>query len=322
MMLSIVIPVYNEGKGVQVALDATVSVMSSQLPQLDFEVIFVDDGSRDDSFAHLSSLCARFPYVRVIRLASNCGSHMAIRAGLEHSHGDAACFLACDLQEPPSLIPPMLDALETPVQIVWAVRRTRRDSWQSRMFAKGFYGLARLVVSKNLPPTGASMFLLGSDALKAVRLYGERNLTLEGLFATMGFRQAFVGYDREMRRFGRSKWTLAKRLKLFADFFVGYSYTPIRLMSYLGMGLAVLGFLYALLVVFNRIFLSTPIEGWTSLMVVVLVIGGVQMTMMGVVGEYVWRTLDEARARPRYIIDTVLQTPRPREPTGDRVDMA
>jgi dolichol-phosphate mannosyltransferase len=306
MTISVVVPVYNEGDSVRTAHDAIVGVLTSQLPHVEFEIVFVDDGSQDDSFIHLSSLCSQYPYVRVIKFVSNSGSHMAIRAGLEHARGDVACFIACDLQDPPEVIPIMLKSLVSPAQIVWAVRGSRQDSLWSQLFAKLFYALARLLVSKNIPPSGASMFLLGADVLKAVRLYTERNLTLEGLFATMGFKQTYVQYERQARRVGHSKWTLGKRLKLFADFFVGYSYTPIRLMSYLGMGIAAWGFIYALVVMLSNILFSIPVAGWMSLVAIVLVIGGIQMTMMGIIGEYVWRTLDETRSRPRYIIDTIL----------------
>ena len=303
MKLSVVVPVYNESGGVRTACEAVVNVLNSQLPQVEYELIFVDDGSQDDSFTHMSELSTQCPSVRVIKFAANCGSHMAIRAGLEHATGDVACFLACDLQEPPELIPTMLALLINPVQIVWAVRSSRQDSLCSRLLAKTFYNLARLIVSKNIPPSGASMFMLGGGALTALRHYQERNLTLEGLFATMGFKQAFVQYERKARQDGKSKWTLGKRLKLFADFFVGYSYAPIRFMSYLGIAIATLGFIYALILILRRVLLSNPIEGWTSLVVVVLVMGGIQMIMMGIIGEYIWRTLDETRARPRYIIE-------------------
>jgi dolichol-phosphate mannosyltransferase len=231
---------------------------------------------------------------------------MAIRAGLEYAHGEIACFLACDLQDPPELIPVALNHLVQPVQVVWAVRNSRQDSLPSRLFAGAFYGIARLLVSKNIPPAGASMFVLGSSALKALRSYKERNLTLEGAFATMGFKQAHIWYDRKARQFGKSRWTIAKRLKLFADFFVGYSYAPIRFMSYLGMVVAAFGFLYVAIIVANKLFFSVPVEGWSSLMVIVLLLGGIQMLMMGIIGEYVWRSLDESRSRPRYMIDVIL----------------
>jgi polyisoprenyl-phosphate glycosyltransferase len=306
MKISVIVPVYNEGASVRAAHDEIVRTLRSRTPNLEFEVVFVDDGSDDDTFSHLEGLCRRHRHVRAIRLLGNCGSHMAIRAGLEHARADVACFLACDLQDPPELIPTLLEALRDPVQIVWAVHSARQGRWLSRLLSSTFSALARIVVPSNHPPRGASMFLLGPRALKAVQLHQERNLALGGLCAAMSFKQASVRYERRARLAGTSKWTLTKRLKLFADFFVGYSYAPIRLMSYLGMLVACLGFLYAVLVVVNRTFLSTPIEGWSSLMVVVLLIGGLQMTMMGIMGEYVWRTLDEARARPRYIIETIL----------------
>jgi len=302
----VVVPVYNEGTAVIAARDAIASIFDSQLPGVDFEIVFVDDGSRDDSFHHLAVLAARYPNVRVIKLSNNCGSHMAIRVGLEHVHGDCACFVPCDLQDPPDLIPTMLAGLVEPVKIVWAVRSSREDTLGSRILSRVFFFLGRLLVSRNLAPTGASMFLIGPDVLKSVKLYREKNLTLDGLFATMDVRHAYVPYSRQARKMGVSKWTLGKRLKLFADFFVGYSYIPIRAMSYLGILLSVLGFLYACLVLVNRLFFNSPIQGWTSLMMVVLIIGGFQMTMTGIIGEYLWRVLDEVRGRPRYVIETFL----------------
>jgi dolichol-phosphate mannosyltransferase len=306
MKISVIVPVYNEGESVRYAYEAIANVLQTQIPQWEYEILFVDDGSQDDSFVHLTELCRQHPQARAIKFVVNCGSHMAIRAGLENASGDVACFIACDLQDPPELIPQMLEKLVSPVQVVWAVRRSRKDSRSSQMFSKAFYGLVRLLVAKNFPPSGSSMFLLGPDALKAVRLFKERNLTLEGLFTVMGFRQAYIPYDRQERKFGKSKWSMAKRLKLFADFFVGYSYSPIRLMSYLGMLVAGLGFLYALVVLINRIFFYNPIQGYPSLIVVVLVLGGVQMIMLGITGEYVWRTLDEVRGRPRYMVEAML----------------
>ncbi len=306
MKISVIVPVYNEGEGVEEAYEAIVDVLRTRLPQHDHEILFVDDGSRDDSFVHLAQLAALHPNVRVLKLASNCGAHMAIRAGLEHAQGDVACFLACDLQDPPETIVALLDALKEPVQIVWAVRNSRDDSWSARLLARLFYFLARLFATKSMAPSGASMFLLGPLALSAVPQYRERNLTLEGLFATMGFPQAYVKYERHARRRGKSKWTWGKRLKLFADFFVAYSYAPIRIMSYLGILIATLGFLYAFFVFGRWVLVRGVVPGWTSLIIAVFVIGGFQMLMMGVLGEYLWRTLDEVRARPKYLIETML----------------
>jgi polyisoprenyl-phosphate glycosyltransferase len=306
LLLSVIVPVYNEGSAVRLAHDAISRVFSSQLPNIEFEILFVDDGSKDDSFVHLAELAAQFSYVRVIKLSRNCGSHMAIRAGFEHVRGDCACFVPCDLQDPPDIVPLMLERLVNPVKIVWAIRSSRQDSLGSRIFSRIFFTLGRLLVSRNLAPSGASMFLVGPDVLKSIKLYREKNLTLDGLFATMDVQHAYVPYTRKARTIGPSKWTLGKKLKLFADFFVGYSYVPIRTMSYVGIMLSILGFLYACVVLVNRLFFNTPIQGWTSLMMVVLIIGGFQMTMTGIIGEYLWRVLDEVRDRPRYIIEAFL----------------
>ncbi len=304
--VSVVVPAYNEGEGVRAARAAIAEVFATQLPSTDFEIVFVDDGSRDDTFQHLAALAAEFPYVRVVKFAQNCGSHMAIRAGFDYATGDAACFVACDLQDPPDAIPRMLAALQPPVEIVWAVRNTRQDPLGTRLFSRLFYGLARLLVSRNLAPSGSSMFVLGPQALAVLRQHRERNLMLDGALATMGVAQVQVPYERAQRQVGRSKWTLAKKLKTFADFFVGYSFAPLRGISYLGMLVTLAGVVYAAIALGERIFRAHPIAGWSWLMMVVLFLFGLQMLMLGVLGEYVWRALDEARARPPYVLETVL----------------
>ncbi len=304
MKLSILIPCYHESAAVRDTLTRLESSLAAAGFHEPYEVLFIDDGSRDDTFTHLRALAASNPRVRVIRLSANVGSHMAIRAGLERCEGTHACYLPADLQEPPELIPKLLELCRDPVQIAWAVRDSRQDPFLTKLFARCFYGLARVMVTKNLPTGGAGTFLLGPKALAAVSSFTERNLTLEGLFATMGFPMAMLPYQRQARRHGASKWTLAKKLKLFADFFVAYSYTPIRFFSYLGVGVASLGFLYALFILAARlVYGSQMTSGFAAIMIAVLILGGLQMLMMGVLGEYLWRTLDESRRRPRYIVD-------------------
>jgi polyisoprenyl-phosphate glycosyltransferase len=304
MKLSIVIPCFHESAAVRQTWDRLSSALAAAAFTVPYEVIFVDDGSRDDTFVHLRAIAAAQPNVRVLKLSANVGSHMAIRAGLEHANGTHACYLPADLQEPPELLPQLLALCRDPVQIAWAVRDSRQDPWLTRLSASLFYTLARLFVTRNLPAGGAGTFLLGPKALAAVPRYTERNLTLEGLFATMGFPLAVLPYQRQARQQGASKWTLAKKLKLFADFFVAYSYTPLRFFSYLGLTVATCGFLYAAFILAARLWHGPAmLTGFTSIMIAVLILGGLQMVMMGVLGEYVWRALDESRGRPCYLID-------------------
>ncbi len=313
--LSIIIPAFNEGSAVGTAHAEVSRVMEAFLPKYEYEIIFVDDGSSDDTFLHLAELHEKDQRVRVVKLAVNKGAHKAIRAGLDHAQGDLACFIPCDLQEPPELLVDMIPKLEEGYQVVAAVRNTRKDPILTKIFSRIFWSIARKLASNNIPSRGVGTFLLGPQALKAARLYKESNLALHGLFATMGFKQAEVVYERRARQQGKSKWTWAGRLYLFADIFVGHSYLPIRLMSLCGFFVAVSGIIWSFVVLFNRLFLISGLDRmdrWMSfIVVIVLVLGGAQMIMLGVLGEYLWRSLDEARRRPLYLVEKVLERPTP-----------
>lgn len=302
--LSIVIPVYNEEQGLA-ALFERLGVFCRSLSGTTFEVIFVDDHSSDRSPVLLAQACRENPAYRFIRLSSNRGSHVAIFAGLEQSRGRCAVFLAADLQDPPELIPKMLDLWRNGFHVVWAVRDERRGiGWFEKLLARTFYKMFNRLAQVSLPPQGSDFALIDRKVLDALRQSASASLFLMGEIAQVGFKQTSVGYVKEERRFGSTKWNLKKRLRLFADAFVSFSYLPLRAMSGLGMVASFFGFLYAAFVAGLRLIVGTPIEGWASLMVVVLVLGGFQMIMLGVLGEYLWRTLEEARQRPRYNIET------------------
>ncbi len=188
--------------------------------------------------------------------------------------------------------------------MIWAVRDQREGvSWFEKTMARSFYTLFNRLAQVSLPPSGSDFALLDRIVLDAVRKNSGATPFLMGEIAQVGFRQTSIGYVKEERKFGETKWNLRKRLKLFADAFVSFSYFPLRAMSTVGMAASILGFLYAAFVAGLRLTVGTPIEGWASLMVVVLVLGGFQMIMLGVLGEYLWRTLEQARQRPRYYIE-------------------
>ena len=306
--LSILTPVYKEGAGVRRAYEEIQRVLRCELPDTEIEIIFIDDGSRDDTFLYLAGIARTDDTVKVVRFAGNRGSHMALRAGLRYATGDCAAYVPCDLQEPPSVVPKMAALAEGDIQVVWALRQNRNDPAMVKLFSRIFYFLAVRLVSRDLPQ-GIGTLLVRRVAIDALNEFCERNLTIDGALAALGLVATSMIYERQHRLSGHSGWSLGKKLKHFADFFVAHSYVPIRLMSYTGMMVAALGFLYAGFLVFNRLYLLKPITGWTSIMVVVLVVGGLQMIMNGVIGEYLWRTLDEARGRPRYIIEETLNIP-------------
>lgn len=301
MKISIVIPVYFESSAVITAYNEITAELIKG-PH-DYEIIFVDDGSGDDSFEHIRLLAENDEKVKALRFAYNCGSHMAIRAGLEYSTGDCACFIACDLQEPPFLIYKLLEKLKEPVEIVWAVRNSRKDGFTTVLFAKVFYFFARRLVSKNIAPSGANMFVISKKVIDSLNLYDERNLTLEGLFATIGFEHSHVLYEREARKQGKSKWTLSKKIKLFIDFFVAYSNKPIRFVSAMGILFSLAGFIWTIYIIIRQIFIGDLSAGWPALSSILLIGFGITNISLGIIAEYLWRALDEARKRPRYILE-------------------
>lgn len=307
-LLSVVTPAYNEARNLPVLYERLVQVIGGL--GVDWEWIVVDDHSGDDTFAVAAGIAQRDSRVQAVRLARNSGSHTAITCGLHQAAGDCAVVLAADLQDPPETLPSLLEQWQAGSQVVWAVRARREGERASTVgFARLYYLIMRrLVGMQEMPASGADFFLLDRRVLDAFRQFRESNVSILALLTWMGFRQTSITYDKQARLHGKSGWSLGKKVKLVVDSVTSFSYLPIRLMSVVGFIVAIIGFLYASVVVVNAL-AGRPPEGWASLMVVVLVIGGVQMLMMGVLGEYLWRALDETRRRPRYVVEATTRTP-------------
>jgi dolichol-phosphate mannosyltransferase len=301
-LLSIVTPAFNEVENLPLFYDRLCRTMKAI--DMDWEWVVVDDHSRDGTFHFVSQVAARDARVRGVRFSRNFGAHTALTCGLNMSRGDCIAALAADLQDPPETIPELLTHWKEGAEVVWAVRHKRKGEGRAtKGFARIYYWLMRNVVGmKDMPATGADFFLLDRKVVNAFGQFSEANVSILALITWMGFDQVSVPYDKESRVHGRSGWTFKKKLKLVVDSVTSFSYVPIRFMSYLGFFVAFLGFVYAGEVVFNALH-GQPVEGWSSMIIVVLVLGGVQMLMMGVLGEYLWRALDEARRRPRYILE-------------------
>lgn len=301
--LSIIIPVFNE-EAVIPALIERLRSFVARLTPLVVEIILVDDHSLDRSPELLKEVCSVDPRFRYARLAKNSGGHVATLAGLARSRGACAVFLAADLQDPPELILQMLDLWRAGNHIVWAVRAEREGISKLDLFlANTTYRLLNLLGEVDLPPRGSDFALLDRKAINALLQSVGSDPSIGGEIARLGFSSVQIPYVKQKRAAGSSKWTLKRKLKAFADAFVSFSYAPLRAMSYMGMLFSLLGFAYALLVIVLRTMTRTPVQGWSSLIVVVLVLGGVQMVMLGVLGEYLWRTLEAARHRPTYFLE-------------------
>jgi dolichol-phosphate mannosyltransferase len=307
-LVSVVVPVYHNAGSLE-DLFARLAAVAGGLPGDRFEFLFVDDGSRDASLEVLRALAGRDPRVRVIKLSRNFGSQSAILAGLTQARGDCMVALAADLQDPPELIPQLVARWREGRKVVLAARRSRADPLVSRLLADAFYRLFRRFALPTMPRRGFDFFLLDRSVRDLIAGIQENNAYLMGLILWLGFDPAVIEYDRGARppRYGPSMWGLGRRVKHFIDSFIAFSYFPLRAASVLGVVVAVLGVIYALLVVALRVIHGFPVEGWASLMVAVLLLSGVQMLMIGVLGEYLWRNLEETRRRPRFIVDEVIE---------------
>jgi dolichol-phosphate mannosyltransferase len=307
-LVSIALPSYREAKNLPVLHERLTSVLADA--DFDWEAIVVDDHSPDETFDVAAALAAKDPRVNVVRLSRNAGAHLASLAGLELARGDAAVVMAADLQDPPEVLKEMVARWRTGDQVVWACRRQRDGvGWWGRTTSAGYYGLLRrLVPNETLPPQGADFFLLDRKVIDALAQCRESNFSILALILWLGFRQGQISYDKQARLHGRSSWTFVKNVRLVIDSIISFSHVPLRLISVFGFIVALGGFAYAADIAMNYFFGKIPVEGWSSLMVATLLLSGTQMIMLGVIGEYVWRTLHESRRRPRYSIERAVST--------------
>jgi glycosyltransferase involved in cell wall biosynthesis len=305
-LIAIVVPVHNE-KDNLARFHEEVSRVMHDLGEYDWEFVFVDDGSSDRSFEVIQTLRDLDSRVTAIRFPRNFGSHVAIAAGLDHAKGDAAVIMAADLQDPPSLITAFVARWREGFDVVWGARSGRDDGKMRAWAMSRFYSLVRSIAIPSYPKGGTGSFcLIARPVMDAFRQMNERNRLTFGLIAWAGFRETQVPYHRPRRLVGSSSWTTGKMFKAAVDTFVSFSSLPIRAISYFGLFVSALSFLFGFYVLVNKLFYGTHVEGWTSVMLAVLLLGGVQLVMIGVLGEYLWRVLDEARARPLYIIERTI----------------
>ncbi|MEO8432586.1 MAG: glycosyltransferase family 2 protein [Acidobacteriota bacterium] len=312
-LVSVVVPVYFNA-GTLERLAERLRAVAGAAADWDIEAIFVDDGSGDGSWEKIRAITRAWPAARGIRLTRNFGSQMAIVAGLREARGDAAAVLSADLQEPPELLPDLVAAWRRGASAALAVRRSRPEGWATRAAASAYYRMLRGLAFPQMPAAGFDCFLVARPAIDFLVEAREVHTSLPGLLLWSGFPAAVVPYDRVARDDGRSRWTFAKKLKYFADSVVSFSYAPLRFMSLGGIMLALLAFAYAAFLIFFKLFHGQPIQGWTTTMVVLAFLSGVQLLSLGILGEYLWRTLDAARGRRGFVVGEKTEAG---PPTGD-----
>ena len=301
-LLSVVVPCFNEEMVVGEAHRRLVATLEN-VPALDFELIYVDDGSRDATLDLLRGLHQADPRARVLALSRNFGQPMATTAGLVEAVGDAAVVIDADLQDPPDVIPEMLELWRQGVDVAYGVRTGRAGEtpfkrWTSKLFHK----LMSHIADVSIPLDAGDFRLMDRKVVDAFVALPERDRFLRGMIAWVGFRQEPVRYHRVARCEGETKWPFAEMLRLAVDGIVSFSFIPLRLATWVGFlaaSLALLGIVYA---VYIRIFTDTWITGWTAIFITILFLGGVQLVLVGVLGEYLGRIYGEVKRRPLYLV--------------------
>ncbi len=298
---SLIIPLYNEEEVVLECVKRVTAVMEKI--NGDYEVIFVNDGSVDQTVPIMEKVIKTNPKLKMINFSRNFGHQIAITAGMDHAIGDAVIVMDSDLQDPPELIPKMIEKYLQGFEVVYAVRAKRKgESIFKRISAKFFYRFLRYMCNIDIPVDTGDFRLISKEVCKVMTSLTERNRYVRGLVSWVGFKQIGIEYEREERFAGVTKYPLKKMIKLSVDGITSFSTKPLTLSKNLGFFIALIGFIYAIIVVIQKFALNMPNTGWASITVLLLILGGVQLIMLGIVGDYIARIFDESKNRPLYII--------------------
>jgi polyisoprenyl-phosphate glycosyltransferase len=298
--LSVVLPVFNESENLPELRERLTKALEAC--GRTWEVVFVDDGSRDASFEIMASYAKEDPRLRVVRFSRNFGHQMALTAGVDAARGRVVAVMDADLQDPPELLPEMLARVDEGYEVVYAVRTAREgESAFKKATAHFFYRLMRRWTNVEIPVDVGDFRLMGPRAVAAFRRLRERHRFIRGMTAWVGFRQIGVPYKRPPRTRGETNWPLKKMIRFAVDALTSFSYVPLQLSSWLGFAVSLFAFFYIAVVLSLKV-LRINVPGWTTLMVFILLLGGVQLILIGVLGEYLGRIYEEVKGRPLYLV--------------------
>jgi polyisoprenyl-phosphate glycosyltransferase len=299
---SVVIPIYNEVEVMPILYQRLTKVMEDVGEP--YEIIFVNDGSTDGSAKLLSDLRAQDPRVKVVSLSRNFGHQIAITAGLDYSSGDAVIVMDGDLQDPPEVIPQLIAQWQAGNDIVFAVRESRSgETLFKRITAALFYRVLRQLTATEIPVDAGDFRLMSRRAVDSLKPIRERNRFVRGLVGWIGFRHTSIKYVRDSRYAGNTKFPFRKMMRFALNGIFSFSFLPLQLATYLGFAVSLISFTYIVYAVFLKLFTTQLVQGWTSVIVAVLFMGGVQLISVGIIGEYVGRIYEEVKQRPLYVID-------------------
>lgn len=299
--LSVVVPLYNEELNIDYLFERLVSVLSRL--NISYEIVCVNDGSKDNTIERLIECHHQSPEIKVINLSRNYGKEIALSAGLDYASGDAVVPIDADLQDPPELIPELVTKWREGYDVVLATRRSRQgESWLKRFTANAFYRIIERITRVPIPRNTGDFRLMDRRVVDALKRLPERNRFMKGLFAWVGFKQTSVLYDRESRYKGGTTWNYWKLWNFAIDGITSFSFLPLKVWSYVGLLVAIPSFFYASYLVIRTLIFGVDFPGYASIMVAVLFLGGVQLVSLGVIGEYLGRVYEEVKGRPLYLV--------------------
>jgi polyisoprenyl-phosphate glycosyltransferase len=301
--VTLIVPVYNEEASIAAFLDQTSCVIDSLRAQADFDILFVNDGSRDATERTIMAEASRRANISLVNLSRNFGKEAALMAGLNHASGDAVIPMDVDLQDPPEVIGEMIRHWQNGAKVVNARRAMRTgDTWLKRLSARAFYRVFNAFAEYPIPPDVGDFRLLDREVVDVIRQLGERSRCNKSLFSWVGFETAEITYERPPRLAGETQWSYLRLFRLALDAIFASSTLPLRIWTYIGMLMALLSLIYSTLLFFRTLIFGIDVPGYASTAILILVFGGVNMFALGIIGEYVGRIYVEVRQRPLYIV--------------------
>ncbi len=299
--ISVVVPLYNEEENIDYLFTRLLSVLDKL--KTSYEIVCVNDGSKDNTLKQLIEHHQENPVIKVINLSRNFGKEIALTAGIDYANGAAIVPIDADLQDPPELIEELVAKWREGYDVVYATRRSRQgETWLKRFTADAFYKTIGKMTSITIPPNTGDFRLLDRKVVEAIKKIPERTRFMKGLFAWVGYKQTSVMFDREPRAAGTTTWNYWKLWNFAIDGITSFSFVPLKIWSYIGLFISFISLLYASFLVIRTLILGIDVPGYASLMVAVLFFGGIQLITLGVIGEYLGRVYEEVKGRPLYFV--------------------
>ncbi len=301
--IGIMVPAYNEEDVLEIFYDRITTVMD-RLEQYNFNILFINDGSKDNTLQILKTLSQRDKRISYLSLSRNFGKEVAMAAGFDYIKGDAVIIMDADLQDPPELIPEMIEYWEQGYDDVYAKRKTRAgESWFKKITSYSFYRLLQRISRVQIQKDTGDFRLLDRRAVEALKRIRESQRYTKGMFSWIGFKKKEILFDRDPRAAGKTKWNYLKLIELAIEGITSFTITPLKIASYLGITVSTFSFIYMFIIVIKTLLWKESVKGYPSLMVVILFLGGVQLICLGIMGEYLGRIFNETKERPLYLIE-------------------